>query len=440
MTAPVSVFWFRRDLRLDDNTGLAAALMSGRPVLPLFIFDTTILSRLEDHDDARVGFIHDAIEGMQKRLVAQGSTLLVLHGDPLLLFQDLLSQYNIAAVYANEDYEPAARARDESLAARFGEANIGFHLLKDTVLFHKNEIVKDDGRPYSVFTPYYNRWRKALSDQPPVAVDCSAQATAFWKNPLLPVPGLSQLGFQKSHKSIDIAQPERLLIERYHETRDTPAVRGTTRLGVHLRFGTIGIRTVVRSAVDLNETFLKELAWREFFVQQLWHHPRLAQACFKPEYENIAWRNDEEEFRLWCEGRTGYPLVDAGMRELASTGFMHNRVRMIAASFLVKHLLIDWRWGAAWFAQHLLDYELSSNSGNWQWVAGCGCDAAPYFRIFNPTAQAKRWDAAGTYISQWIPEWNSPSYPAPIVDHALATKRCLEAYKQGLGSRSRFIK
>jgi deoxyribodipyrimidine photo-lyase len=432
VTTPLSVFWFRRDLRLDDNVGLAAALASGDPVLPLFIFDTTILSQVEDRDDARVSFIHETIAQIQRVLTALGSTLVVLHGDPLEIFPQLLKKYPVRAFFANDDYEPAARCRDGQITRLLREQGIPLHLSKDSILYQKNEIVKDDGSPYSVFTPYYNRWRKAVGEAAPAPVDSAKHTDRFWKRSPLPLPALEQIGFVRSGRRVDTVDPANNVIARYHETRDTPSIPGTTRLGVHLRFGTIGIRTIAKEALRLNETFLKELAWREFFLQQLWHHPRLAQKCFRKEYESIAWRNNEGEFARWCEGRTGYPLVDAGMRELAATGFMHNRVRMVAGSFLVKHLLIDWRWGAAWFARHLLDYEMASNNGNWQWVAGCGCDAAPYFRIFNPAVQAKRWDAANRYIKQWVPEWGTPDYPLPIVDHAFATKRCLQVYREAL--------
>ncbi|RZA15284.1 MAG: deoxyribodipyrimidine photo-lyase, partial [Lysobacteraceae bacterium] len=390
MTTPITLFWFRRDLRLHDNRGLYEALRAGRPVLPVFIFDPLILRQLEP-DDRRMPFIHAALSALQQQLTAAGSTLDVRHAEPLAAFAELTARYPVEAVYANADYEPYARSRDAAVAGFLAEKGIAFHAFKDSVLYEHDEVVKDDGKPYLVYTPYYKKWRARLrADELPYFPSEEA-LPYFYRTSALPLPALHSLGFTGAPTVLQVAWPGAGLLAAYHDTRDRPAVAGTSRLGPHLRFGTISIRQLARDAAAHSETFLKELCWREFFMQLLWHYPIPGRA-FKPEYDRIRWRDDEEGFSRWCAGRTGYPLVDAGMRELAATGFMHNRVRMVAASFLCKHLLVDWRLGEAWFAQQLLDFELASNNGNWQWVAGCGCDAAPYFRVFNPELQAKRFD------------------------------------------------
>lgn len=431
MPQKIRLFWFRRDLRLEDNHGLYEALRSGSPVLPVFIFDRHILDELPDRDDARVNFIYARITDLNEQLAELGVPLLVRYGFPEKVMEELVSAFEVEAVFANHDYEPYARDRDERIRGQLDEKGIGFHTFKDQVVFEKEEVVKENGAPYQVFTPYARKWKWMMGQQEITAFPTARYFKNFRKGKKERLPALEEMGFMARELPL-FELPAESIIRNYQETRNFPALPGTTRAGVHLRFGTISIRQLVKKAARLNETYLHELIWREFFMQMLWQERRLVQECCRPEYENIRWRNREEEFVRWCEGSTGYPIVDAGMRELKTTGFMHNRVRMITASFLVKHLLVDWRWGEAWFARHLMDYELSSNNGNWQWVAGCGCDAAPYFRIFNPLLQTKRFDPGFEYISRWVPEWKDPDYPAPMVAHEAARERCLNAYKAAL--------
>lgn len=432
MARKISLFWFRRDLRLHDNHGLFAALRSGHPVLPLFIFDKNILDQLEEKDDARVNFIYEVIKRLRKQLEKPGSTLEVRYGTPLSVLEDLVKEYSIESVFANHDYEPYARERDNEIENFLNEKGIGFKTFKDQVIFERSEVVKDNGEPYTIFTPYSKKWLALLGENHLACFDSARWSKNFLIQESRPLPSLEGMGFELRKLSIS-SVVDQDIIRKYHQTRDIPSLPGTTRLGIHLRFGTISIRELVRTAKQLNETFLKELIWREFFMQMLWHHPHLVQKACKPGYDKIRWRNNEKEFQLWCSGNTGYPIVDAGMRELNETGFMHNRVRMITASFLVKHLLIDWRWGEAYFATKLLDYELASNNGNWQWVAGCGCDAMPWFRIFNPSTQTRRFDPKNNYIKKWVPEWGTASYPEPVVEHEFARERCIKAYNQALG-------
>lgn len=434
MQPKINIFWFRRDLRLEDNAGLYHALKAGLPVLPLFIFDAEILEKLQDKEDRRVAFIHHALSVIQEQLVQWGSSLQVHYGRPADVFRKLLDQYQVGAVYTNHDYEPYAAQRDNLVAALLQEKDAAFHTFKDQVIFEKSEVVKDDGTPYSVYTPYAKKWKALLTEQHLQPFDTLAFHSNFYKQPPVRLPSLEEIGFLPAEHP-QIIKGDQQVIRHYHETRDIPSVAGTTRLGIHLRFGTVSVRELAKRALELNATFLGELIWREFFMQLLWHHPRVAGNSYRPEYEAIEWRNNEEEFQKWCEGKTGYPIVDAGMRELNATGFMHNRVRMITASFLVKHLLIDWKWGEAYFAAKLLDFDLSSNNGNWQWVAGCGCDAAPYFRLFNPLTQTKRFDAQLNYIRKWVPELDSFSYPRPVVVHEAARERCLATYKKALSLR-----
>lgn len=429
MKPPVVLYWFRRDLRLHDNAGLYAALTSGLPVVPVFIFDTEILSRLEDKDDKRVSFIYAALLQMQREVTERGSTLDVRHGVPLHVFKTLLNEYNVQAVYAAHDYEPSAVQRDETVRRLLNDNGIPLHTVKDQVIFEKAEITKDDGKAYSIYTPFAKRWKAALSNESTKLFPSERWLSQLCQQKPLVLPTLPEMGFKNNESVTALPSVDTAVVQHYHQTRDIPSVQGTTRLGVHLRFGTVSIRKLAAKALELNQTFLGELIWREFFMQMLWHQPRLVSQACKKEYDNIRWRNDEEEFERWCKGQTGYPIVDAGMRELNETGFMHNRVRMIAASFLVKDLLIDWRWGEAYFARKLLDFELASNNGNWQWVAGCGCDAAPYFRVFNPAIQAKKFDPQLAYVKRWVPELEEFSYPKPIVEHDKAKERCLRAYK-----------
>ncbi len=428
----VALCWFRRDLRLHDHAALYHALRSGMPVVPVFIFDTNILHDLEDKEDRRVQFIHDALDRMQATLEAAGSTLHVFHGSPQEAFLYWAGHYNVAAVYTNHDYEPYARQRDAAVSDLLRERNIGFHTYKDQVIFDRGEIVKDNGEPYTVFTPYSRKWKSKLDSFQLKPYPIEKYKQHFHRQPAIPVPALESIGFRPTARNFPPGDAEDALIRHYDQTRDFPAQHGTSRLSVHLRFGTLSIRQLAARAKALNETFLNELIWREFYQMILWHFPHVVSGSFRKEYDNIQWRNNEKEFESWCEGKTGYPIVDAGMRELNATGFMHNRVRMITASFLTKHLLTDWRWGEAYFAKKLLDYDLAANNGGWQWAAGSGCDAAPYFRVFNPTLQAQRFDKDGEYIRRWVPEVDELTYPLPVVSHEAARKRALETYAKAL--------
>jgi len=425
----VSIMWFRRDLRLEDNTALFYALQKGVPVLPVFIFDQHILSDLTDKTDRRVAFIHSALTGMQQQLVKMGSSLEIYYSTPLEAFKQLLQKYSVQDVYTNTDYEQYAIDRDTAIEQLLAGQHIGFHVYKDQVIFEKNEIVKDDQKPYTVFTPYSKKWKACLLENPVRIYPATDYFNHFYQQPEQPVPALETIGFQPTNFSFPMDRVDETLIANYTTQRDFPALHGTSKLGVHLRFGTISIRKLVKKALELNETFLNELIWRDFYQMILWHFPQISAGnAFKKEYDLIAWRNNEEDFNRWKEGNTGYPIVDAGMRELKETGFMHNRVRMVVASFLAKHLLIDWRRGEAWFAEKLLDFDFASNNGGWQWAAGCGCDAAPYFRIFNPALQTQKFDKDLKYIRKWVPELDSFTYPQPMVVHEEARKRCLAAY------------
>ena len=431
-TEPITLFWFRRDLRLEDNTGLWHALQSGYMVLPVFIFDINILDRLDDRHDRRISFIHGALDTLQKKLTAAGTSLKVFNDTPENAIRKILSDFDVKAVYANHDYEPYAVIRDRNIAAMLKESGIPFHTFKDQVIFEKDEVIKSDGTPYTVFTPYSRVWKKSLTEDLVRPFPSEKLAGEFLKTEPLPLPSIEETGFQRTEYVFTAPEVNKDLIRNYHRTRDIPSLKGTTMLGVHLRFGTVSIRELVRTAVTLSEVWLNELIWREFFMGILWHFPHVTDNAFKKKYDNIIWRNNEDEFERWCTGRTGYPIVDAGMRELNETGFMHNRVRMITASFLTKHLLIDWRWGEAYFGEKLLDYELSSNNGNWQWAAGCGCDAAPYFRVFSPEAQTTKFDRDLLYIKKWVPESGSKEYPDAIVEHNFARERALATYRKAL--------
>ncbi|MFM7016316.1 MAG: cryptochrome/photolyase family protein [Bacteroidota bacterium] len=429
---PVSIHWFRRDLRLHDNHALFHALKSNYRVLPIFIFDTNILERLEEKKDARVQFIYESLFSIHQALQEKNAGVLILIGNPIACWKNILSQYNVKEVYTNHDYEPYALQRDEQVAALLNTHNIPFHTFKDQVLFEKEEVVKDDGKPYTVYTPYSRKWLSRLQQTGIPFYDSASLSSNFYSF-TSNFPTLEEIGFEKSNIQFPPATCSDAIIRDYAEQRDIPGINGTSRLGLHLRFGTISIRETARKAQQLSASWLNELCWREFYMMILWHFPYVTQSAFKPTYNAIAWRNNETEFQAWCEGKTGYPIVDAGMRELNKTGYMHNRVRMIVASFLTKHLLIDWRWGEAYFASKLLDFDLSANNGGWQWAAGCGCDAAPYFRIFNPYEQTKKFDSDFKYIRKWVPEFQDFSYPQPIVDHKMARERCLATYKSGLG-------
>ncbi|HEX6889616.1 MAG TPA: deoxyribodipyrimidine photo-lyase, partial [Chryseolinea sp.] len=415
-------------LRLDDNAGLYHALRENPLVQPIFIFDTQILERLEEKADRRVDFIHRSLQFIKHQLEQLGSSLLVLRGDPVEVFEDM----NPRAVYTNHDYEPYARERDETIKAILERKGIAFKTYKDQVIFDRGEIVKDDNTPYTVFTPYSRKWKSTLNEFYLKSYPTEKYFKHLVKITPLPFPTLKEIGFEAT----DALFPERVirrsLISKYDSQRDFPAINGTSRLSVHIRFGTVSIRKLVQLAVKTNDSWLNELIWREFYQMILWHFPHVSTRSFKPLYDRIEWLNDPDDFRKWCEGRTGYPMVDAGMRELNATGFMHNRVRMITASFLTKHLLIDWAWGEAYFASKLLDYDLASNNGGWQWAAGSGCDAAPYFRIFNPEVQMKKFDPQLKYVKKWIPELGTAEYPQPIVEHKFARERALRVYKMAL--------
>jgi deoxyribodipyrimidine photo-lyase len=429
----ISIFWHRRDLRLEDNAGAYQALSaSDDPVLPLFIFDRNILDKLEDKDDARVSFIHQEIRRLKKELEALGSTIIVRYGYPEEVWRNLLQEYTIQSVYTNRDYEPYAKNRDQKIKAMLEEQDIPFHTYKDHVIFEGLEVEKKTGGSYTVFTPYSRAWKSKSNSNSFQSYRNEDYFDNYHKTDPLPIPGLDDIGFEESEIEIPPREVSQGLIRQYDKTRNFPAQAGTSRLGIHFRFGTISIREKARKAQKLNDTFLNELIWRDFYAQILDNYPYVAERSFREKYDYIQWRNNEEEFQAWCAGRTGYPIVDAGMRELNTTGYMHNRVRMITASFLTKHLLIDWRWGEAYFARKLLDYDLASNNGGWQWAAGSGTDAAPYFRVFNPYTQREKFDKDWKYVKKWVPEVNSPDYPKPIVEHKMARERCLETYKAGL--------
>lgn len=423
----INVFWFRRDLRLDDNIGLYYALKSQLKVLPIFIFDSEILDKLSDKSDKRVDYIHQVLTDINDDLKKYKSSLKTFYGKPLQIFEQLVADFDIDTVFCNSDYEPQAIERDEAVKNFLNKKEIKFSDHKDQVIFEKNEVLKDDNSPYTVFTPYSKKWK--LNFNHIKIKTYNGDFMNFIELQNEEIISLKKIGFKKTDLEFKKPVLEQKIIDSYDKYRDFPALDHTTHLGISLRFGTLSVRKCVEFATNHNEIWLNELIWREFFMQILFHFPYVVQKCFKKKYENIKWRNNEKEFKLWCEGKTGYPIVDAGMRQLNLTGFMHNRVRMITASFLTKHLLIDWRWGEAYFAEKLLDYELSSNNGNWQWAAGCGCDAAPYFRVFNPEAQTEKFDKDFEYINKWLPENYKEKQ---IVEHKSARERALKVYKKGL--------
>ncbi len=433
-STPISIFWFRRDLRLHDNAGLFHALRSGQPVQPIFIFDRNILDKLENQDDRRVNFIHRHLQKMQEQLTDMGSTLWVFYGNPQDIWNDLVRKNNITGVFTNHDYEPYARQRDEQLHDFFASKEIPFHTFKDQVIFEKSEVVKDDGTPYTVYTPYMRKWRSRLESKDLASYDCESLFSSFRRSAPRDIPSLKSMGFHTLSFDEPGLTPAESLIRHYGDTRDIPGIQGTSRLSVHLRFGTVSVRELTRLTFPWSDKYVNELIWREFYQMILWHFPHVSKRAFKPQYDQLVWLNNESDFKKWCEGNTGYPIVDAGMRELLATGHMHNRVRMITASFLTKFLLIDWRWGEAWFARHLLDFELASNNGGWQWSAGTGVDAAPYFRIFNMDEQTKKFDPDFSYIRKWVPEFQELTYPQRMVDYKMARERCLHFYKSALSA------
>lgn len=426
-------FWFRRDLRIEDNHGLFEALNSGYKVLPIFIFDKAILDKLSNPEDARVTFIHNTIKSLKVRLRNEFHSDIVVHyGISKDIWKKLLHDENCVGVYTNEDYEPSAIERDNEVGIIAQSLNKEFKLFKDQVIFAKDEVVKDDGKPYTVYTPYMKKWKFRLTSNPIIQYPSEKKLSNLLKVTADEMITLEQMGFKQSNIEFPPAEIEQGRIKNYADKRDIPSVLGTSRLSLHFRFGTLSIREKYLKGSTLSEKWINELIWREFYMQILYHFPHVVGQSFKPQYDLIQWRNNETEFEAWKNGKTGYPIVDAGMRELNTTGFMHNRVRMIVASFLTKHLLIDWRWGEAYFAEKLLDFELASNNGGWQWAAGSGVDAAPYFRVFNPTTQLEKFDPQLIYVRKWVPEYGTSAYAKPIVDHKFARERCLETYKAAL--------
>ena len=428
----LNLFWFRRDLRLEDNAGLYHALKVGKNVQPIFIFDRNILDDLEEKDDRRVSFIYAQIGRLKQELQSKGSDLWVFYSTPIEVFKFLLKEHTINALFANKDYEPYALNRDKAVFELFDSSGLAFRAFKDHVIFEKNEVLKDDGKPYTVFTPYSKKWKAKLNDFYLNSYPTDSYFNNFHQTEAKPLLKLELIGFTKHDEDWTNNKVDKAIVNKYHETRDIPSLQGTSRLSVHLRFGTISIRHLAQIGFKLNEKWLNELIWRDFYQTIMWHFPHVVKGSFKPEYDHIPWINSEAQFAVWCEGKTGYPIVDAGMRELNETGFMHNRVRMIVSSFLTKHLLIDWRWGEAYFAEKLIDFELASNNGGWQWAASSGVDAAPYFRVFNPYLQTERFDPELKYIRKWVPELDSSSYPKPIVEHKMARERAIETYKKEL--------
>ena len=435
MSKKISIFWFRRDLRLDDNVGFLEALKGDYPVLPIFIFDEEILSKLPE-DDARVTFIHDTLQTMRNELQKKhNSSLAMYYGKPMDILKNLTKEYEVMSLYTNRDYEPYAKERDEKVSEFLNENNIEFKTFKDQVIFEKSEIVKGDGDPYVVYTPYKNKWQEQFDVDQDLKIHYTSQYLSnLISNSRLPNLSLNDIGFKKSDIEIPDYDVTPTLIDNYEDTRNFPAKEnGTSHLGPHLRFGTVSVRKMMKKAIaENNKVFWSELIWREFFMTILYHFPHTVDNAFRAKYDRIEWRNNEAEFEKWKKGETGYLLVDAGMRQLNATGYIHNRVRMLVASFLCKHLLIDWRWGETYFAEKLLDYEMSSNVGNWQWAAGSGVDAAPYFRIFNPMTQVDKFDKDKKYIKTWISEYGTDDYPEKMVDHKMARERCLETYKDAV--------
>jgi len=435
MNKKISIFWFRRDLRLDDNVGFLEALKGDFHVLPIFIFDTEILDKLPK-DDARVSFIHETLQVMRNTLQQEHDSVIGLfQGKPQEIFLRLLKEYDVQSVFTNHDYEPYAKERDKEMNSFLKDNGISFNTFKDQVIFEKNEVVKDDGNPYVVYTPYKNKWKSLFNGEHLTLHSTNKYIRNLIKHVEFPNLSLSDIGFETSKIKVPEYTATPSLIQNYEDTRNFPAIEnGTSRLGPHLRFGTVSVRKMMKKAIaEENEVFWSELIWREFFMQILWHFPHTLNKSFRPKYDRLEWRNNEEEFEKWKTGMTGYALVDAGMRELNTTGYMHNRVRMLVASFLCKHLLIDWRWGEAYFAEKLLDYDMSANVGNWQWAAGSGVDAAPYFRVFNPITQVDKFDRQKEYINKWVPELQELTYPTKMVDHKMARERCLKTYKEAVG-------
>ncbi len=436
----INIFWFRRDLRLNDNAALYHALKSDIPILPIFIFDSNILDQLPQ-EDARVSFIHKTLKEINQYLHNLGSTLDCRYGDPIQVWKKIVEEYDVSSVYTNRDYEPYAKERDQNVSQFLLQKEIEFEDYKDHVIFNKDEVVKDNGTPYLVFTPYSRKWYEKLNSRGEdeksyylKSYPTLKHESNFHKVNAKDLPTLNEMGFRASDQDIPKKEVKQSVIKNYGEKRNFPSINGTSKLGIHYRFGTISIREKARKALSLSKTYVNELIWRDFYSMILDFHPHVVKGSFRPKYDKIEWLNNEDDFERWKSGQTGYPIVDAGMRELNQTGYMHNRVRMIVASFLTKHLLIDWRWGEAYFAEKLLDFDLASNNGGWQWASGSGTDAAPYFRIFNPESQMKKFDKQLEYVKKWVPEFGTENYVSPIIDHKEARARCLETYKTGLNN------
>ncbi|MCK8490414.1 DNA photolyase family protein [Spirosoma sp. RP8] len=429
---PIALCWLRRDLRLDDNAALYHALKSGHPVLAVFIFDRIILDPLSDRHDRRVAFIHQQIHALQDQLTQLGSTLLVYYGEPLPIWKQIMQAMPLAGVYTNADYETYAKERDQQVQQLLAEQGIGFHAYKDQTIFDTDEVLTDAKKPYSVFGAYQRKWKANLTDFYVRSYPTQNYFNSFYKTAAQAIPSLASMKFKPVNESFPATQVSDQLLEHYAKNRDKPALEGTTQLSIHLRFGTISIRQLVRQAQAHSERFLTELIWRDFYFQILDHFPHVEHKPFRPNYEAVPWLNREEDIERWQQGMTGYPLVDAGMRQLNQVGWMHNRARLNAASFCIKHLLIDWRIGEAYFAQKLRDYDLAANNGNWQWVAGSGNDASPFFRVFNPVSQAKTFDPKEAYIREWIPEYGTPDYPKPMIEHTFARQRAIDTYRKAL--------
>ena len=425
------IFWFRRDLRLDDNHALFKALKSGYDVLPIFIFDSNITNKLNQNDH-RLNYINNVLDGLNKRLSENKKKIYIYKGNPIEIISKLIIKLKIKEIYLNKDYEPYARDRDNKIEKFCVANNVSYNSFKDHVIFEEDQIVKKDGTPYVVYTPYSRKWIEKFQSNQLYSYPSELNLGSFVdSDKITEVNYLME--FEKNIISPKTYNLNNDLIDKYEETRNFPALDSTSRIGVNLRFGTVSTRKIVKTSSERsNNTFLKELIWREFFIQILWHFPHTTEKSFKDKYERIEWRNDMDDFKLWCDGKTGYPIVDAGMNQLNKTGFMHNRLRMVVGSFLCKHLLIDWRLGEKYFADKLFDYEQASNVGNWQWVAGCGVDAAPYFRIFNPEEQQKKFDKELQFIKKWIPNYDKDNYINKIVDHKFARERCLNTYKKAL--------